>query len=74
MTNLKISFSSVLYKEESIDEAIEDFRDFCEFEKKREGNAINITLSHIKQDIDAKRLADEFSNYVLGLMKNNALV
>ena len=66
---MKIKFNHQFYKKEAIEEAINDFRTLCD------GRILNmeITVEIIPKE-NIKNLEEEFSNYVLGLMKNKILV
>ncbi len=66
---MKIRLNNRFYKKEAVEKALHDFRGICS------GNILDdsIAVELIpKEDIDD--LEHEFSNYVLGLMKNNMLM
>jgi hypothetical protein len=54
-----------IYRRESIDQAIIDFKTVCDIERTENGLVLTPISDH-----DAQHLKDEFCNYVLGLMKN----
>ena len=70
---IKISFDTRFYKKEAIDEAVIDFKEICESEISNRENIIEVFLIP-KQKESGDILCYEFSNYVLGLMKNKCLV
>jgi len=60
-----VSFNKQFYNEESIKQAVLDFKDICDVEEKDKG-----LLLKPKQSKDLDLLGYEFYNHVLGLMKN----
>jgi len=60
-----VNFNKQFYNEESIKQAVLDFKDLCEIEEKNQG-----LLLKPKQNKDIDLLGYEFYNHVLGLMKN----
>lgn len=60
-----VSLNDIIYSDDAINQAIIDFKDVCDI-KKVDENLILIPKEKIKPEI----LGYEFSNYVLGLMKN----
>lgn len=61
-----VTFNRTFYKEEFIEQAIENFQKICSIEKTEE----KIILKP-KEKLDINKLGYEFYNYVLGLMKNS---
>ncbi len=66
---MKLKLNKQFYNLEAVKEALSDFSKICD------GKIINesIEIELIPKE-DSKFLAEEFSNYVLGLMKNKSLV
>jgi len=60
-----VKLNEDIYCTHCIENAIMDFKDVCSFTKTKMG----LELKPI-EDIELDRLGYEFSNYVLGLMKN----
>ena len=60
-----VSFNKKFYNEESINQAVLDFKDICDAEEKNQGLSLKP-----KQNKDINLLGYEFYNHVLGLMKN----
>ena len=64
-----LRLNNKFYNEKAVKEALNDFKDICK--GKILNNRMEIELEP-KEEI--KQLKEEFSNYVLGLMKNKGLV
>ena len=62
---VQVSFNHLLYSEQCIVQALEDFKSVCSF-KKEQGKII--LKPHDNEDLAL--LGYELYNYVLGLMKN----
>lgn len=60
-----VNFNDNFYKKKFVDQAILDFKEACDIEKREEG-----ILLRPKEKLDINVLGYEFYNYVLGLMKN----
>jgi hypothetical protein len=79
MINTQIKCSSILilkkdfYSIDAINETLELFKKICLLELKEDNKAIFISFIS-EEDMDLDILKQEFSNYVLGLMKNKSLV
>jgi hypothetical protein len=67
-----ISLSKSFYRLESVKKAAEDFKDIGIF-KVKEGRTIDITINP-NESSESLTVAYEFCNYVLALMKNEAIV
>ena len=63
-----VTLNNKFYKKNVIQEAIRDFNEVCEARIKNE----NFDVELEKKDESVENLAEEFANYVLGLMKNEA--
>jgi hypothetical protein len=61
------------YKGEIIKEVIEDFKEICLSEVEECEDSFRVLLKPI-QEKDLENLGCEFSNYVLGLMKNRLVI
>jgi len=66
---MRLVLNSKFYKKEAVKQAIKDFKNACD--AKILNNKIEVEL---KPKENVKNLEHEFSNYVLGLMKNNGIV
>ncbi len=66
---MKIVLNNKFYKKEAIIQAVNDFKKICN--AKILNSRIEVELKP-KENIE--NLEHEFSNYVLGLMKNNGIV
>jgi len=60
-----VNFNTQFYNEESIKQAVVDFKGICDAEEKDKG-----ILLKPKKNKDLDLLGYEFYNHVLGLMKN----
>ena len=69
----KIVFKKSFYNLNSIKEALQDFKDVCEGRLIKKKNNIEVILKAKNKEFE-NNLDKEFCNYVLGLMKNKALV
>ena len=67
---LLLKLNNQFYNMDCVKEALEDFKDVCQ------SNILNdsIEIELIQTEEEHKFLVEEFSNYVLGLMKNKNLV
>jgi hypothetical protein len=66
---LKVRLNNKFYDAEVVEEAIRDFRGVCR------GRIVNDKIEvELEQEEEISTLADEFCNYVLGLMKNKTIV
>ncbi len=63
--NVLVRLNEEIYCRECIEQAIKDFKDVCTVTENEDG-----LLLKPKAKIEPVRLGYEFSNYVLGLMKN----
>jgi hypothetical protein len=63
---VQVSLNESIYSDDAIEQAIIDYEDVCEINKK-DDRLVLIPKEKIELDI----LGYEFSNYVLGLMKNS---
>ena len=66
-----LRLNNKFYNEKAVKEALKDFKDICK--GKILNNMMEIELDP-KEEKEIKQLKEEFSNYVLGLMKNKGLV
>lgn len=80
MENIRISEDSVnislnkkFYSPTAVKDAADAFNDFFDCKIIEEKNNIRALLN-LKVKEDHQKIADEFCNYILGLMKNQALV
>jgi len=69
----KITFKKSLYDLDSVKEALKDFEKVCENSITNKKKCIEVTLKAKNKGLE-NNLNNEFCNYVLGLMKNKALV
>jgi hypothetical protein len=65
---LKLRFNAKIYKEKAIQEAISVYSHLARFKVKNNKGYINIGIDKIVAEFKDV-LADEFSNYVLGITK-----
>ncbi len=66
---MEIKLNNKFYDKEAIEEALNDFKGVCK------GKILNKDIEiELKPKEETKQLKEEFSNYVLGLMKNKTLV
>ncbi len=70
---VELRFSPNFYLKSCIIDAAKDFGDACNCKVKDWGKDIVVTM-HGMEGLDAERMGHEFSNYVLGLMKNRGEV
>jgi len=64
-----INFNRNFYNLESIKKAIQDYKGLADFDIKLDKKNIKVDLKNIGPD-SKDIIKEEFSNYVLGLMKN----
>jgi hypothetical protein len=69
----KILLKKSFYDLNAVKEALEDFKEVCEGKIINKKSQIEINLKPKNKDFN-NILRNEFCNYVLGLMKNKALV
>jgi hypothetical protein len=69
MGQVRIRLNKNFYDRKSVEEALFDFGEICE--GKIVSDEIEVLLSPGE---DIENISEEFCNYVLGLMKNNAIV
>ncbi len=76
-TQIKCSSTLVLKKDfysvDAINEALGFFKEICYLELKEDNKTVFLSFSS-EEDLDLDLLKHEFSNYILGLMKNKSLV
>lgn len=66
---MEIKLNKSFYDKESIKDAIVDFKGICN------GKILNDNIEiELIQKEEVENLKEEFCNYVLGLMKNRALI
>lgn len=66
---MKLRLNNKFYSREAIEEALKDFKEVCQ------GKIINDLIEvELESKKEFRNLKEEFCNYVLGLMKNKALV
>ena len=66
---IRIKLNNKFYNKAIVEEALKDFNKVCS------GRILNDNIEiELKPKEDIKELKEEFSNYVLGLMKNKVLV
>lgn len=66
---MRIKLNNNFYDKGSIEEALRDFKDICN------GSILDDSFEvELEPKEEANQLKGEFSNYVLGLMKNKTLV
>lgn len=70
---IQIVLKKEFYNGNTIREAISDFRDLCSSEINESEEDVKILLKPNEKE-DLEDLGYEFSNYVLGLMKNQLLI
>lgn len=64
-----LRLNNKFYNKEAVKEALKDFKDICK------GKILNDKMEiELKPEGVARKLEEEFCNYVLGLMKNKNLV
>lgn len=69
MKSIKIRLNKKFYDQTSIEEALDDFREICE------GKIMDETFQvELKIIVNASDIEHEFTNYVLGLMKNKSII
>ena len=69
LRKMKIKLNNQFYNEESVREALIDFKEICQ------GDFLNNSIEvELEPKEEVKQLKEEFCNYVLGLMKNKTLV
>ncbi|MFW6014420.1 MAG: His-Xaa-Ser system radical SAM maturase HxsB [Candidatus Nanoarchaeia archaeon] len=66
MNSIEFSLSNSFYNREAIEEAIQDFKEFADIQLLDESFGLKLYSEKYSPEV----LKDEFSNYVLGLMKN----
>jgi len=66
---VEISFNKVFYKEELVKEAVLAYKNYCSAEIENKGCYLKVKLK-AKKKLPLKEIGGEFSNYVLGLIKN----
>ena len=64
---MKIELNNNFYSKEAIEESLKDFKEVCE------GKILNENID-VELDTEDEKIKEEFCNYVLGLMKNNAFI
>jgi len=64
-----INFNRSFYNLESIKKAIQDYKGLADFDIEVEKENIKVNLKNISPE-SRNVIKEEFSNYVLGLMKN----
>ena len=69
----KIVLKKSFYNLDTVKEALDDFKGVCEGKIIAKKNNIEVFLEAKNKNLE-KSLNNEFCNYVLGLMKNKALV
>lgn len=69
----KIVLKKSFYDLNTVKEALKDFKEICEGKTISKKGNIEISLKSKNKDFE-KNLNNEFCNYILGLMKNKALV
>jgi len=67
--NMVINFNRSFYNLESIKKAIQDYKGLADFDIEVEKENIKVNLKNISPE-SRNVIKEEFSNYVLGLMKN----
>ena len=65
---ISIAFNKDFYNLRAIKKAIQDYQGLADFEISQNKKAITVELKEIKPEVK-KNIRDEFSNYVLALMK-----
>ncbi len=66
---MKIKLNNKFYNKRVIEEALKDFKEVCNGKILNDGVEIELITKE-----EVVKLKEEFSNYVLGLMKNKTLV
>lgn len=68
-----IQFDKRIYDEDAIVAAAEEFVNFSSFEISGDGDIIEVQMTDIEPDI-ADRIAAEFGNYIIYLMKKDGKI
>jgi len=66
---MRIKLNNKFYTKEAVEEALKDFGEVCKGKILNDDMEIELTPTK-----EVEHLGEEFSNYVLGLMKNKNLV
>ncbi len=70
LNRIKININPKIYSHDIIEETLEEFRELCEWEIKKNDSEIDLILIS-KKELDLERLGYEFMNHLFARLKES---